>query len=183
MRLERTMVRPNGATFAVPQIRRVLDRLGVGQGWVDPTAGWNSPAEHTNDLNPEAPTKHHGEATAFLATFEARSVPGVLLDPPYSLRQVKDCYAGFGRKVLKTEGQTFYSNLKDGAARIIRPGGLCISLGWNSIGLGKSRGFEVEEVHLFPSGGVHHDTILTVDRRVDGSLPFSNGVKGVDRAD
>lgn len=171
MRLERVMVAPNNATFLIPQIRRVLDRVvGDGKGWADPTAGWNSPAEFTNDLNPEAPTTAHGEGTAFLKSFQDRSLNGVLLDPPYSLRQVKDCYAGFGRGVLKTEGQRFWADLKDEAARIIKPGGRCLTFGWNSVGLGKSRGYHVEEVHLFPSGGMHNDTILVVDRRANGAI-------------
>lgn len=129
MRLERIMVRPNPLTFAIPQVRKVLDRVvGDGKGWADPCAGvhGNSPAEFTNDLNPAAKTTHHGEGTAFLRGFQDASLDGVLLDPPYSLRQVKDCYEGFGRKVLKTEGQRFYADLKDEAARVIRPGGRCL---------------------------------------------------------
>lgn len=54
-------------TFEVPALRNVIEKYKrPGQLWADPFAGFNSPAELTNDLNPDAPTKHHMEATEFL---------------------------------------------------------------------------------------------------------------------
>src|SRR3990167_3001182 len=49
---------PNHHTFRVPPLLDVVMRYKAGV-WVDPFAGWNSPAELTNDLNPLAPTDEH----------------------------------------------------------------------------------------------------------------------------
>lgn len=177
MRIERVMAKPSPATFTMAPVRRLLNRVvGTGEGWVDPAAGWHSPAEHTNDLNPLAPATSHEDALAFLARFKDRSVKGVLLDPPYSPRQMKECYENVGRAMLKEDGlSSFWAGLKNEAARIIEPGGRAITFGWNSVGLGRSRKFVLEEVHLFPTGGMHNDTIATVERRANGSLGAFHG--------
>lgn len=94
MRMERIWAMPNKWTFAIKPIDRLL-REEMGKGvWVDPFAGVKSPATITNDLNPERPTNYHMDALAFLKTFADNSVDGVLYDPPYSQRQVKECYDG-----------------------------------------------------------------------------------------
>lgn len=33
-------------------------------------------------------------------------------------------------------------------------------------GIGKKRGFEIEEIVLLSHGALHHDTIVTIDRKV-----------------
>lgn len=58
------------------------------------------------------------------------------------------------------------TKVKDEIARLIRPGGKAICYGWNSMGLGKSRGFILREVLLVPHGGSRNDTICTVDVRL-----------------
>ena len=50
-------------------------------------------------------------------------------------------------------------------SRILRPGGISISFGWNSSGIGKKRGFEIIEILLVAHGGMHNDTICTVERK------------------
>jgi len=42
-------------------------------------------------------------------------------------------------------------------------GGKCISFGWNSNGIGKTRGFEMVEIKILSHGGMHNDTIITVE--------------------
>ena len=48
-------------------------------------------------------------------------------------------------------------------ARILKPGGKAICFGWNSMGLGKNRGFEMTRILLVPHGGSKNDTICTVE--------------------
>ena len=69
-----------------------------------------------------------------------------------------------GREVTMEDTQV-KSKIKDEIARKIRNGGLCISFGWNSSGLGKNRGFEIIEIMLIAHGGGHNDTICTVERK------------------
>ena len=148
---------------ATQTIARLLrDEMGKGV-WVDPFAGVKSPATITNDLNPERPTDYHMDALAFLKTFADNSVDGVLYDPPYSQRQVKECYDGI-QGGLKWDGRTtFWSETKNEAARILRPGGKVICFGWNSMGLGAKRGFTMQRILLVPHGGTRNDTICTVE--------------------
>lgn len=77
---------PNKWTFKIPPITDLIKRyVKTGIGWIDPFAGMNSPAEFTNDLNPEMPTKYHLEAYKFCKNLTGR-YNGILFDPPYSYR-------------------------------------------------------------------------------------------------
>ena len=40
-----------------------------------------------------------------------------------------------------------------------------ISCGWNSTGMGKARGYEIEEILLVNHGAAHNDTIVMVERK------------------
>ncbi len=160
---------PNRWTFTIKPIRNLLDRH-VGSGlfvkgiWCDPFAGKNSPAQVTNDLNPERSTKFNMDALDFLKYCESESFDGCLFDPPYSPRQVKECYQGIGMEtVADNTRMDFWSKCKDQIARITKPNGKVICFGWNSMGLGKSRGFKMTEILLVPHGGNKNDTICTVE--------------------
>ena len=60
MELSRVWAMPSRWTFTIPPIRKLLDRyVGDGMMWIDPFAGENSPAEITNDINPDRPTTYH----------------------------------------------------------------------------------------------------------------------------
>jgi len=99
--------------------------------------------------------------------FEDNSVDGVLYDPPYSLRQVVECYKSVGKEVTQETTQSSWrSRHIDEIKRILKPGGKAICFGWNSSGIGKTRGFELEEILLVAHGGSHNDTIVTVERKI-----------------
>ena len=161
--LQSAWAMPNAHTFRIPPIAELL-RLFVakGEGWADPFAGWNSPAQHQNDLNPLAPTRQHGEATDFLARFPDESLLGIILDPPYSPPQIKECCQGIGLSSYTTNG-SFLGRVKNLAAKKVVPGGLAVCFGWNSNGLGKKRAFELIHVLTVRHGGNHNDTIVTVE--------------------
>lgn len=167
MIIDREWAMPNKWTFQIKPIARLLQDEMTGGIWVDPFAGEHSPASITNDLNPERPTMYHMDAIDFLRTFEDESVDGVLCDPPYSQRQVKECYDGI-QGGLKWNGRmTFWSESKKEVARIVKPGGKVICFGWNSMGIGMKRGFEMTRVLLVPHGGSRNDTICTVERKLE----------------
>ena len=65
------------------------------------------------------------------------------------------------------------------ASRKIRVGGIAISFGWNSCGIGKKRGFELEEILLICHGGHHNDTIVTVERKCGGVFELSGTIDEV----
>lgn len=156
---------PNAHTFTIQTVRCLLRRfVGNGKGWADPFANSHSPAEHTNDINPETQATHHMDAVDFLATFADESLNGVLLDPPYSMHQIVECYAGHGGKRIKAMRAVY-----DEATRIVKPGGMALCFGWNSNGVGNCRGWEMVECVLIPHGGSHNDTIVTVERKSEST--------------
>jgi len=156
---------PNKDTFTIKPIKKLIEKyvLDNGIGWIDPFAGKYSPAEITNDLNENTPAKYHLHAKDF-ATQMKGLFNGVLFDPPYSLRQLKECYDSIGIKMFKDDSTRFPQNVKELLAPKIKPGGIAISCGWNSQGFGKNLGFEIIEILLVPHGRSHNDTIITVEK-------------------
>ena len=154
-------------TFTIEPIRQLICRyVGDGKGWIDPFAGENSPAEITNDLNPEKPAKYHMHALDFAKMLDG-TYNGCLFDPPYSLTQVKECYASIGcEDFMSQDASHFPYDIKREIAKRIKPDGIVICCGWNSGGFGKKLGFEMIEILLVPHGRTHNDTIVTVERKV-----------------
>lgn len=103
------------------------------------------------------------DALDFLKTFGDGVIDGILYDPTYSSRQVRECYDGIGDSIQWDGKTTFWSKTKDECARILKPGGKVICFGWNSMGLGMNRGFDMTRILLVAHGGVHNDTICTVE--------------------
>lgn len=161
---------PSKHTFLIKPIDKIIKKyVGEGTGWIDPFAGENSPAEITNDMNPNKPAKYHLHAKDFSAQLEGQ-FNGVLFDPPYSLRQVKECYDEIGVKLFQEDSQRFPQNVKEVIAPKIKSGGLAISFGWNSQGFGKNLGFEIIEILLVAHGRSHNDTICVVERKFQSGL-------------
>jgi hypothetical protein len=166
MKINRIWSMPNRWTFKIKPIAELLKREVVGGLWCDPFAGQNSPAQITNDLRPDMPTKFHLPALEFLKQMKSNSFDGVLYDPPYSPRQVKECYDNIDIEGWdkKWDGRTtFWSETLDECARILKPNGKLIAFGWTSMGGGKSRGLVMQEILLVPHGGRKNDTIVTVE--------------------
>ena len=170
MIINRIWAMPSANTFIIKPIRELIERyMESDKIWIDPFARnsiFNDRCRYTNDLNPDCNTTHHLESLEFLSGFADSSIDGVLFDGPYSPRQISECYQGIGRKVHKEDTQSsFYGKRKKEIARIVNGGGIVISCGWNSGGIGKGLGFEIIEILLVPHGGAHNDTIVTVERK------------------
>lgn len=164
MRIERIWAMPNKNTFEIKPIKELLTEEITNGLWVDPFANRNKFASITNDLNPEFDTDYHLDALDFLKLFKDNSVDGILYDPPFSPRQVSECYKDFGYNVTwDTTKATFWGNQKKEIKRILKIGGKVITFGWNSGGIGKTNGFEIIRILMVPHGGWHNDTICTVE--------------------
>jgi len=172
MKITRIFAQPSRHTFTIPPISKLVARyVSAGVGWIDPCAGWHSPAEITNDLNSECPTTYHLNAIDFCKSLNGNEYAGVLFDPPYSLRQMKEIYNSIGiEKIAYGDTTRFYANVKDVLAPLIITGGYAICCGWNSIGFGKRRGFKILEILLVCHGRAHNDTIVVVERKLQGYL-------------
>lgn len=161
--ISREWVMPSIWTFAMSPVVELLERYGVGMGWVDPFAGENSPAEITNDIEGRG-AMFQMDALGFLKSRPDNSALGVLFDPPYSVEQ---CLRRYTPKHGGTAGRAeYWAKCKDEIARVVAPNGFAISFCWDSTGIGKGRGFEIEEIKLLCHGACHNDTIVTVERRI-----------------
>jgi hypothetical protein len=164
MKIERVWAMPNKNTFDIPPIYQLIMSEMTEGLWIDPFANKNKIATITNDLNTEFDTDYHLDALDFLKTFDDNSVDGVLYDPPYSPRQISECYNHVGIATTnETTQSSYWSNQKKQIARIVKSGGKVISFGWNSGGIGDKYGFNITRILLVPHGGWHNDTICTVE--------------------
>ncbi len=163
---------PNKNTFEIKPIRALIDEEMTDGVWIDPFANRNKLATVTNDLNTDFDTDYHLDALEFLKMFDDNSVDGVLYDPPYSPRQVSECYNNVGYNVTwDTTKASFWGNHKREISRSVKLGGKVITFGWNSGGIGSKYGFEIERILLVPHGGWHNDTICTVEVKThDGEV-------------
>ncbi|MEG0836059.1 MAG: hypothetical protein RR413_11505, partial [Christensenellaceae bacterium] len=165
IQIERIWSMPNKNTFEIRPIKALLqDEVDLSQYWIDPFANRNKMASVTNDLSTEYDTDYHLDALDFLRLFGDASVDGVLYDPPYSPRQVSECYNDVGYSVTwDTTKASFWGNHKREISRIVKIGGKVITFGWNSGGIGYKYGFEIQRILMVPHGGWHNDTICTVE--------------------
>jgi hypothetical protein len=136
---------PNKQTF---QINPIADLIAdeIGTDYLDPF-----------------PFEYKEDATDYLK--KSLPQPYGVFDPPYSPRQLKECYKGKGE--YDTKAST-WSQWKDLMAEKVTE--KCISFGWSTQGLGKGRGFEITRILLVAHGGMHNDTICTVETKVISSL-------------
>lgn len=168
---------PNKNTFDMKCVGRFISAYRKeGIYSVDPFANKNRLATVTNDLDPEMKCDYSLDALEFMKMFDTSSVDLVYYDPPYSPRQVAECYKRLGRTVnMETTQASFWGRLRDEVARILRPGGVCLSFGWNSNGIGSTRGFEIKEILIVAHGGQHNDTICVAETKNQPTLNlFSN---------
>lgn len=166
MKIEYKWAMPNRHTFKIKPIDEFIQKHLPSQRpfiILDPFA--NRPSDYnaiTNDLNPNSKVQFHMDALDFLKMYDDNSIDGVLFDPPYTPRQLKECYDNIGQTLHDTKSSV-WSNWKIEISRILKPGGVCLSFGFNSVGISKSRGFEKKDLLIVCHGGNHNDTLCLVE--------------------
>lgn len=170
LQINRAWAMPSKNTFSIKPIHQFTTRYCAGKHViVDPFARDSSLATITNDLNPNTSATYHLDAVDFLDTMIENKVKAdvVLLDPPYSPRQIKECYESFGRKMTQRDAlrAEYIMFLRDRVAKIVKPNGVVLSYGWNSSGMGLKRGWELFDMLVVCHGGDHNDTICIAERR------------------
>lgn len=146
MIIKREWAMPNKRTFKIKPIAELLD-LEFRQG--------------IEILDP-FPFEYKEDATDMLNKIKDESFEYAVFDPPYSPRQLKECYKGKGE--YDTKNST-WKNWKDLLIKKIKIGGKVISFGWNSGGMGINRGFKIKKILLVAHGGNHNDTIVVVETK------------------
>lgn len=169
MRIRREWAMPNSLTFSINPIKKLVENyVFKSEIIIDPFANSTKYGTIRNDLNPEFNTEFNLDALKFLKKIHSNSADLLLFDPPYSLRQASECYRSYGKDKLSlgVTNMKYWADCKNEAARIIKPGGFALTFGWNSNGLGKNRGFKIEEILIVAHGGGHNDTITTAEHKM-----------------
>lgn len=166
--IRRATAQPNRATFSIQPIRDWIYPFSTSLlRSVDPFARNAKLARITNDLDHETSARHHLDAREFLKQLvsDGERADLVFFDPPYSPRQVKECYGRIGRSVGQTDTQNarLYRECRELIDEIVIPGGVVLSFGWNSVGMGT--GWNRISTLLVCHGGAHNDTICVADRK------------------
>jgi hypothetical protein len=168
----RVCAQPSKFTFSIPLIGAWVKRHIDGKISVDPFAGEHPWATYTNDLSPARKGAKKMLADDFLAELATQGVQAdvVLFDPPYSPRQITECYSEAGLKATMqdTQNAAFYKRCRRWIEEIVKPGGIVISFGWNSVGMGAN--WDRIETLLVCHGSAHNDTICVVDRKPERLL-------------
>jgi len=135
---------PDSKTFRIKPIRELIQKYATGIV-IDPFANEGSirPALNceryiTNDIDESCGCDYRLDALDFLKLFAGESVDTIIYDPPYSPRQVSECYKKLDKTVTMSDtNNLFYSRLRSEILRVLKPGGVIICCGWNSNGIGK----------------------------------------------
>lgn len=142
MDIKRVWAMPNKRTFTIKPIKKLIEEeIPKGQLVLDPF-----------------PFDYKEDALDYLK--KSKKAKYALFDPPYSPRQLKECYNGKGR--YDTKSKT-WSEWKEKLSEKIIEGGKIISFGWSTNGMGKNRGFTITKILIVAHGGMHNDTLCVVE--------------------
>lgn len=171
---------PNAETFSIKPIAEFVQAyLACAKVSIDPFARNNRLATFTNDIDMATAAEFHHDAERFLALMAERGVTCdlALFDPPYSPRQVSEHYRAAGLECGRKETQTsaLYSRVRKALDPILRPGGVVLSFGWHSNGMGPK--YELQEVLLVAHGSAHNDTICIAERKQSAISPHDAAKK------
>lgn len=164
---------PNPHTFQIPPIRRFIAKhlIGSGPEIMDPFCGESTLAKHRNDMRQSGI-----DSIDWIKQFPDNSMDQVHFDPAYSPRQRKECYDDVGVHLSDTTSG-YWGKMRDEIRRVTKVGGKVLSFGWNSVGIGKTRGFKqidgklicfIEDYEIIDGlivshGGNHNDTICVAE--------------------
>lgn len=168
---------PSRWTFTMPPVAAFLERHISPQRirelrWrsdnrhdtaiVDPFCGQSIIATHRNDL-----ALGGVDAEEFVRGLIAEGVRAqvVIFDPPYSPRQISECYESIGRKATTedTQNGALYRRARAALTEILVEDGVALSFGWQSAGFG--RAWPTDEILLVQHGSAHNDTICVAQRK------------------
>jgi tRNA1(Val) A37 N6-methylase TrmN6 len=133
---------------------------------VNPFSGDNKLASINNDINSVYNVDYHLDALDFLKELKDKSVDIIIYDPPYSATQMMKYFDDLNikRKLHHTRTQ-YWTFLKKEITRIIKTNGHVISIGFNSGGIGKTNGFEIEELIII-NNKTNNDIYCVIENKI-----------------
>ena len=168
IKLSRVWAMPSKNTFTIKPVNDLIKKyLYKNIISIDPFANSSSLATITNDIDTQYNTNYHLDALDFLKLFSNQSIDLVFFDPPFSPSQISRSYKKCDKSVnFQTTQNSFWSKLKQEISRVVKKDGVVITCAWNSGGIGKKYGFNIEEILLVNHGSWHNDTIIVVDKKI-----------------
>lgn len=179
---------PNKNTFQIPNINKLLQEETKKGIWIDPFANSSNWGHVSNELNLDYNTDFHLDALEFLKGVKTNSIDGVIFDPPYSLEQIRRSYnkVGLSAKSIPFKSNRelieYHNEVKREIARVLKVNGKAICFGWTLIGIGGITDdiqFFMNELRIIKHGGMHHDTIVTIEVKTDMSKNNNAAEKNV----
>lgn len=113
------------------------------------------------DIDKNVPADYYMKAEDFvdMAIKEGMKFDTIVLDPPYNLRKSREKYDG------RYIGS--FTKIKNKLPLILAKDGIIIHLGYDTVGMSKSRGFEKIGVCVVCHNGDHNDTLCLVERALN----------------
>lgn len=113
------------------------------------------------DIDKEMPVDYNMDAHEFVlfSINNGFKFDTIVLDPPYNLRKSREKYEGrYIGSLTKT---------KNLLPQILNKNGRVISLGYDTVGMSKSRGFDKIALCVVCHGGDHNDTLGLVEVSIE----------------
>lgn len=155
---------PSDETFKIKPIKKWIKRNWKDGITIDPFARNNKLCKLNNDLDPTTKADYHEDGLKFLQQIDSNHADLIMYDPVYSVRQLSEMYKKLGLSVnQQTTQPRYWKNLKHEIARILKPGGIVMTFGWQSGRIHK--GFLIKKILLVAHGGIHNDTICTLQTK------------------
>ncbi len=155
-------------TFQAPGIQTWINEICRGKTVLNlfggPTRIPTAALEISNDLSQDFPTTFHIDALDCVIGLRAIGwkTQIVVLDPPYSYRKSMEHYRGHLNSRFK--------QILDIIPDILEPDGQVITFGYHSRVMSGKRGFRIREICLISHGGAQHDTIATVEEKINHTI-------------
>lgn len=109
------------------------------------------------DIDKEMNADYYIDVRDFVRNWKSEKFDTIILDPPYTYRKAKEMYKGYMIGQLP--------RLKNEIINILNENSRVISLGWDTVGMGKSRGFKKIAVCIVCHNGDHRDTLCLVEEK------------------
>lgn len=158
MEMTYMMQPPKRYTFEMPRLKAYVEGLCHGKV-LNLFAGTTrlNVDEFRVDLDPTTNPDFCGDAYTFVTTTDLK-FDTVVLDPPYNLRKAREKY---GERYIGS-----FTKIKNELPRLINDGGTVITLGYDTVGMARIRGFEKTAICVICHSGDHNDTLCVVEEKL-----------------
>ena len=161
MKFEYLTQPPKRYTFQQPKLKKFVEDWSFGKVLNLFAGKTKLDLDETRvDIDKEMNAEYFMDVREFVSFAKSKGMifDTVILDPPYTWRKAKEKYNG------NMIGQ--YPRLKTELLEILSSKARIISLGWDTVGMSKSRGAEKIAVCVICHNGDHRDTLCLVEQLI-----------------